>query len=993
MASHNPILASKAPDSVLSKLVDPQRGCSPVYSLHAHEQFGYVIGAFIVEHNSTGGLSLRAQRLLPENIVQFSAVLDEADRQLVQLLSEITLQQLYKKFGQGIGTLQQFLKKYGEGQFKDYITRYIHQRILEAISLLPGKMLFVMGKDGYPAGKPVQIADNHAKIVFDFNRTTQQTYYRVKIKLGEEHIPLHEHPGAVLTDEPVWILSGDTVFRFADPVEGKKLQPFFKRDVISIPREREAEYYEKFLLRLLEYNEVQTYGIDIRDFKEQPAGFVALEDESPGRLRLRLVVKYGNLEVAPGEGKLATVHLDTRNTATGLAFTFTRTLRDTQTELRWKEFMLGFRPAGHLVDPSFTIQEAYDWLLQHADAVAAVGLQLVQHQEGPKLSTKKLSVQFRSKPTDAGYQLDMAVRNGDAKVPLATVREAILKGRRDVKCPDGALAFLPEAWLEDYRHLLEVAQVDNDSLLLTAAQVALLPEVSAIVQRNGKTNGADGGKNNGKQQATAQFESIQAQALPNGLKATLRDYQQAGYDWLCFLKDYNLGGILADDMGLGKTLQTLAFLLREKEQAEHNGKALGPSLIVVPNSLLYNWVAEAAKFTPALRTQVYSGNKTVRSEQSLFNCDLLITTYGMVRQDVDRFAGAKFHAIVLDESQFIKNRDAKTTQAVLRLQASFKLSLSGTPIENSTLDLWTQMQFACPGLLGGEGFFERYYAIPIEKENNMARAHRLRKLIKPLVLRRTKEQVAGELPPLVEQIQYCEMTPDQRAIYDNTREEFRKIYFAQNDADFERSKMQILASLQRLRQIAIHPAMLADKLSANPEVPAVLDSGKYDAVWTILRDIMAQNRKVLVFSQFVKFLTLLRADLDKEKIPYSYLDGGLDSTERAAEIEAFQQDDKRQLFLISLKAGGVGLNLTAAEYVLLVDPWWNPAVERQALSRAHRIGQTKTVFVNKFITQGSIEEKILRLQEQKERLAGEIIRSEEQFFKSLTRDDLKALFD
>ncbi len=985
MASHNPVLAAKAPDAVLGKLVDPRKGCTAVYSLYLHDQLGFLLGAFMIEHTQAGGLSLRAQRLLPENIEQFAAVLGETDRELVKILGEITLQQLFKKFGKDISSLQLFLKKYADAPYKEYLSKYIAQRMLDALVLLPGKPLYAMSKDGYPAGKPLTVSAEPAQVNFHFSKAPAHTAYRVTINLGGGTVPLHAQPGGVLTDDPVWLLSGTTLFRLADPVEGKKLKPFFAKDTILIPIEREKEYYEKFLLRLLEYNTVHTDGIWVRQVREQPEGRVILESENDTRVRFRLQVRYGGLEVVPGEGKQASVEMrveknghngnGTRSNGSE-AYVFTRTARDRARELHWKELFEGMRPVGQLVDPSYTLPEAYDWLVKNYENLITEGLVLVQQQEGPRLHVGVPSIQWASAAVDLGFSVKPEVRSQGQPVPFKAVREAIIKYKREIDLTDGSRIYLPEAWLDEYRHLIEVAQWDEaaGALMLGPAHAGLLPEGAANLKRG-----------NDAAFSLAAFEQIQTQQLPKGLHATLRDYQHAGYDWLCFLRDYNLGGILADDMGLGKTLQTLAFLLQEKEKGIKQ-----PNLVVVPNSLLYNWVAEAEKFAPSLRVQVYTGTKQTRSERSLFNYDVLLTTYGMVRQDIERFLPVQFHAIVLDESQYIKNRDAKTTQAVLKLQGRIKLSLSGTPIENSTLDLWSQMQFVCPGLLGSESFFERYYAIPIEKENNMARADRLRKLIKPLVLRRTKEQVASELPPLVEQIQYCAMTPDQSALYESVREELRKTYFAKTDeGTVEKSKIQILAALQRLRQVAIHPGLLRDENG----MPLPGDSGKYDAIWTILRDILAQGRKVLVFSQFVKFLTILRNDLDKEGIPYSYLDGGLDASERADEIAAFQKDGDRQIFLISLKAGGVGLNLTAAEYVLIVDPWWNPAVERQALSRAHRIGQKQTVFASKFITQGSIEEKILKLQEAKEKLAGEIIRSEEQFFKNLTVEDLRALFE
>jgi SNF2 family DNA or RNA helicase len=432
-------------------------------------------------------------------------------------------------------------------------------------------------------------------------------------------------------------------------------------------------------------------------------------------------------------------------------------------------------------------------------------------------------------------------------------------------------------------------------------------------------------------------------------------------------------------MGLGKTLQTLTLLLRE-----HGGtaSAASPSLIVVPNSLVFNWQAEARKFAPALKCLQYTGLRRQEQLSKFADHHLIVTTYGTVRQDLELLLQFRFHYVVLDESQTIKNRDAKITRAVLQLQAAHRLSLTGTPIENSAMDLWTQMQFLNPGLLGSESFFGKYYAIPIEKERNERRAEALRKLTAPFIMRRTKEMVATELPPRTDQVQLCEMTAEQQRLYNETKGAIRQTLFSEQALDsLHTNKLQVLSGLQRLRQIAIHPRLVA------PEEP--IDSGKYTEMWEMLDNILQSGSKVLIFSQFVKFLQIVKYDLIQRGIRFSYIDGSV--RDRGKEVDNFQNDPGIQVFLISLKAGGTGLNLTAAEYVFILDPWWNPAIELQAMNRAHRIGQQKAVFVYKFITEGSIEEKILKLQERKQQLAGDIIQTEDNFFKLLDKDELMDL--
>jgi SNF2 family DNA or RNA helicase len=528
---------------------------------------------------------------------------------------------------------------------------------------------------------------------------------------------------------------------------------------------------------------------------------------------------------------------------------------------------------------------------------------------------------------------------------------------------------LPQRWLTEFRHLFEVAAPLANGLRLESYHASL---ISATL--NGQAD----------RQALSlpDFQDLGEYELPGQLEADLRDYQRAGYNWLCFLHDYALGGILADDMGLGKTLQTLALLQRTYEQG-----AEAPSLIVVPNSIIYNWQLEAQRFCPALKVLIYTGAKRHNLLKQFYDYHVILTTYGIIRQDEAHLSPITFEHVVLDESHLIKNREAKTTQAVFQLQGRQKLTLTGTPIENTTMDLWTQMHFLNPRLLGSAAFFERHYAHPIEKERNEDRAAKLRSLTRPFIMRRTKEMVAQDLPPKSEQVHYCNMTPDQEAVYERTKQLYRATLFKdENDTAeiFARNRMQVLSSIQRLRQIAIHPRLIQ---------PEVTTSGKYEQMKEMLTEVLAENSKVLIFSQFVKLLKIIAEDLRRDGIGYSYLDGSTKTSARAEAVRKFQEEDAHRAFLISLKAGGVGLNLTAAEYVFMMDPWWNPAVEQQAINRAHRIGQDKSVFVYKFITRNTIEEKIQQLQHRKLQIAGEVIKSEEKFFKSLTKADLESLFE
>jgi SNF2 family DNA or RNA helicase len=450
------------------------------------------------------------------------------------------------------------------------------------------------------------------------------------------------------------------------------------------------------------------------------------------------------------------------------------------------------------------------------------------------------------------------------------------------------------------------------------------------------------------------------------LNASLRTYQKEGYTWLCLLQQNGFGGCLADDMGLGKTLQAIAVLMRSK--ALYKGKGKHTSLVVVPASLLHNWLSECIRFAPSLKVHLHVGIQRNRDLTNFGYYDIIISTYHTVRQDIEKLASFNFHYVILDESQMIKNASSQLYQSMIELQSDHKLVLTGTPIENSLSDLWSQINFVNPGLLGSLSFFKRSFVQPIEKKKDETREEKLKELINPFILRRTKQEVARELPPVFEQVRYCSMTDTQRRAYEEEKSMARNSILENfEELGLERSSIMVLQALTRLRQIANHPAMV--------EEFSDLDSGKFIEVCRDVESVVSEGHKVLMFSSFVKHLNMFRMHFEELGIRFAYLTGSQNQKQRKDAVSVFQNGSNCPLFLISLKAGGVGLNLTAADYVFILDPWWNPASEMQALNRAHRIGQDKNVFVYRFISSNTIEEKIQQLQDRKRELAGAFVRS------------------
>jgi len=458
--------------------------------------------------------------------------------------------------------------------------------------------------------------------------------------------------------------------------------------------------------------------------------------------------------------------------------------------------------------------------------------------------------------------------------------------------------------------------------------------------------------------------------LPGNFNGQLRGYQYEGYNWLRLLDELGLGGCLADDMGLGKTIQTLCLLQWMKENDR------GTSLLVVPTSLVYNWQQEAQTFCPDLQVYVHSGFDRVRDSAGFGTPDLLITSYAILRRDKLLFNKHQYNYIILDEAQAIKNPKSDITQVCLELHADRYLTLTGTPLENSITDLWSLTHFINRNILGSMNHFIKACKIPDKLEM-------YRKLIKPFLLRRNKSAVLKELPEKTIIVQKCYMNESQQEFYRQTRNNYRDKFLEEKSKNEKVSPILLLEGLLRLRQTANHPVLVDNEFKQT--------SGKFDTVTQLLEDVVQSGDKVLVFSSFVEHLKLYKAYLDERQIQYCYLDGS--TKDRREQVEKFQQNDSYKVFLLSLKAGGVGLNLTKASYVFLLDPWWNPAAEAQAFDRAHRIGQKNKVFVYKFITENTIEEKILKLQEEKRQLFDNMIESENGSFKQLEVNEILKLIE
>jgi SNF2 family DNA or RNA helicase len=595
--------------------------------------------------------------------------------------------------------------------------------------------------------------------------------------------------------------------------------------------------------------------------------------------------------------------------------------------------------------------------------------------KGNKLSAHKAKVNIQVISGLNWFNALIDVKFGKKKASLKQLHKSVKNKNKFVQLDDGTLGILPEEWLRKLDSYFATGEVADEVIQISKINYRTITELydASMLDEEVRT------EVHLYQSRLSDFESITPASIPEGLMATLRPYQRQGLNWLNFLDDFNFGGVLADDMGLGKTVQILAFILLQREKAAHN-----TNLLVVPTSLIHNWQEEIEKFAPSIPVHVLHGPNRARTAARFDEYELIITTYGTLLSDIIFLKKYRFNYIFLDESQNIKNISSQRYKAVRLLQARNRIAISGTPIENNTFDIYAQLSFACPGLLGTRAYFRHTYAIPIDRFKEKRAAERLQALINPFVLRRTKKEVAHELPEKTEVIMYCEMGTEQRKLYDSYEREFRDYISANQEEEIQKNGMHVLRGITKLRQICNSPLLIEDeKLYGD-------SSTKIDQLMEKLRAI-TPNHKVLVFSQFVSMLDLIRKELHREKIDYAYLTGS--TRNRPEVIHRFQENELTRVFLISLKAGGTGLNLTAADYVFLVDPWWNPAVENQAIDRSYRIGQQKNVIAVRLICPDTVEEKIMVMQQNKAKLAGDLIVEGDGFFRSLGKKGLLGLVE
>jgi len=775
----------------------------------------------------------------------------------------------------------------------------------------------------------------------------------------------------ILTTKPVWFYYEGKINTSTFDQSYSYLKSFIEESTrITFSKDEYKTVISDYLSKLpifpyLSFPE----GIDVKEYSNVTGKRIYVE-EMDEQLVVSLSIVYDDVEVSFNQGTDQFLHYDQKKGQ------IIRVRRQKEEEEQIREEII---LSGIIEDtPGLfyaNLEGSLGWMFDGLPALISAGFEVLGEEKLVrfKVNRKKPSINMTVSSEIDWFDLDLDIDFDGVKLTLAELKKTLKQQKKFVKLKDGSIARLPEKLLQKFQYMVEFGQTNENSIRFQDYHLTFVDKL---------LNDADSKqldtKSKKKLKKISKFKEIEDHPIPENFKGELRFYQKAGFNWLKFLKDFSFGGCLADDMGLGKTVQTLVFL-----QSEINKKQM-PNLIVAPTSVLFNWQREIEKFTPDIEFLIHYGSKRTRDVRRLRKKELILTTYGHLRRDVTFLKNLDFHYVILDESQNIKNPGSETAQAARGLQSRHRLTLTGTPVENNTMDLWSQFSFINPGLLGSQTFFKENFTRPIEKEHDVQVGATLKKLIFPFILRRTKEEVVHDLPPKIENTIYSPMSDRQQFIYNKIKETYRDTILAEiQEKGLNKSKMRVLEGLTKLRQVACHP-ILVDKSFYD-------EAGKFEALKLMIDEIISENHKVLVFSQFVQMLHIIRDHLEEQAIEFTYLDGS--TKDRLEVVDKFQNDDEVKIFLISLKAGGIGLNLTAADYVIHYDPWWNPAVEMQATDRAHRIGQDKKVFAYKLITKDSVEEKILQLQQQKTKLVKELITTEGGFFKNLEKEDIISLFE
>lgn len=933
----------------------------------------FLPSAWLVKTDKDGQLIYLQQRATPQAIKDLGILpMPEEQRclEIVEILAPKNLEKKYQSNSKKNLKLLQILEdKVWSKTVRSYVSRHLEQ-YLDTITQHQLPLCADIESKALVHSTQINYVEKELIPRLSFRKVNDGVIYQFQFEENGKTWRIQDKNITPVLNTPAWLIIDNQLVK-VPYINALMVVPFKEKYEMHISKAHLRTYFETFILKIVARVEtLEARGFDIYEHSDfLDVSITMAHDFLMNRWGFKLTFDYGKASFQFYESRKNAHEIDFLPSDEIIIHKTTRNLdAENQVVATLEKLHLYAEKSNFLYvkDSNNDFYTCVNWLINNRFDLENQGFLIEKIiNNNQEFVANIAKIHFDTQKNNDWFDIYGEVKIGDFTIPFGKFIPFIKAQNPHFPLPDGTYFMIPTEWFTKYSGIVQFGKLEGDTLRIARSQNALLNDSDILVIDNQEIKKGE----------------FALTPVSKYIKATLRPYQLEGYRWMLQHYSNGLGACLADDMGLGKTLQTIALLQYVKEQKVNQDSRpaqldifaqagddsfLNPiqALIVLPASLVYNWHAELSKFAPHLQVYEHVGNKRNQDMRVIKRFDITLTTYQTALKDSELFQQIEWAYIILDESHYIKNADSQIFKAISTLRAKHKISLSGTPIENSLSDLWAQMQFINPGLLGTLSFFKEQFLKPIEKNGDEIKKEQLQRLVSPYLLRRTKEEVAKDLPELIEQIIYVEMTAEQAKRYEKERSAARNLLLNYDPKDFVK-RSQVFNALLRLRQVVNHPQLLDADYQG--------DSGKLNEVMEHWETIQKGGHKMLLFSSFTKHLDIYKDILAKAKKSYAYLTGDISLHGRKQAIEQFREDAATQTFLISLKAGGTGLNLTEAEYVFILDPWWNPQAEMQAIARAHRIGQQKTVIAMKFITRSTIEEKILALQKRKAQLAKDIL--------------------
>ncbi|WP_433835443.1 DEAD/DEAH box helicase [Flavobacterium anhuiense] len=927
----------------------------------------YIPTAYIVENTSDiKYLDKKATKGVIESFGVDYETLDHNSKKILTICESLKPEFVFKKFSAKVKSAKTIADLQKDSKIDFAIRQHLKINLSPFYSLIvqeqyPLSIELGPEKDFYRSRVSIDPLDFEPQIQFD--KHSEGITYTLSLKENETTFLPMDNKVDILSDEPGWLIVNKKLGQLKE-LNGKKLTPFLKKKSIEIPSKLVDDYFKNFIPEIAKKIDIEANGFEI-ELRDQIASCTIqpIFDFFKNCYYLNLYFDYNGYVFDGSKTKKTHSFVDFSVANEPRIIQFKRSANENSyieklSEIgleKIKNELFGLNSDVENSDPFINIQ----LIIDNKEKLKDLGFTIENLKlESKEIITESHTISASKETTGDWFDIKIIITVGNYKINFSEIIPNIKSKERLFPLPDGNYFLIPLEWFSKYGSLAKLAKTENGALLLRKSNFTALDGISEI-------------DNDLDQIHQAEFTASDL------IKATLRPYQIDGVKWLLGHFNSNMGACLADDMGLGKTLQTLSVLVSVQEQLGFTTKTTNfdlfanettiereplKALIVLPSSLVFNWFNEAGKFTPHFSKMQYVGNDRKMLASRINSTDLIFTSYSIIHRDISILEKYDFRYLILDESQYIKNKNSKIFKAINKISTGHKIALSGTPIENSLDDLWSQMQFINPEILGSYAFFMENFKNPIEKKQNEEVLAELKNLIQPYILRRTKEQVLKDLPELTEQIYYCDMDPEQEKLYEKEKSKARNFLLK---TDSSPDKISIINTLMKLRQLSNHPKMV--------DADSEIDSGKFIAVTNYLENLVKAKQKVIIFSSFVTNLNFYTDWCKENKITFCEITGETPASKREQEVKKFQEKEEPLLFFISLKAGGVGLNITKASYVLFLDPWWNPFAEKQGVGRAHRIGQMNKVNVIRFISKNTVEEKIIKLQENKKLLSDSLL--------------------